>query len=102
MADIISNWLLGHCPEFVRAVGSMSPWAVLALTVAICTALVIGNRGINAALSGGHRPHKPRQSPSRVPSAVRQLLRDEEPFDPSWMDAYLVALADKDERRVAR
>lgn len=96
MADLISNLLLEHCPEFVRVIGSLRPWEALALTVAICAALVIGNRVINNALGGTKKLRKSQKKPS----ALRQLLTDEEVFDAEWMNPELWKKSKISRRRV--
>lgn len=117
MADMISNWLFEHCPGLVSALSSLSPWAVLALTAAICAAIVMGGRLVNSSVtakprrctlqrggfkrgrkgqrrgkSGAKRVHK------NARKSAREWFRDEEEFDPEWMDARLFSQAKKDER----
>lgn len=90
MADFIANWLLEHCPEMVRVLSSLSPWAVLALTAAILAALVIGSNYINSVINktdkGREIPIRKAASKRKIPKELRELLRDEEEFDAEWMD----------------
>lgn len=99
MAEIIANWLLGHCPALVRALSSLTPLQVLLLTAAILAAGVVGSGYINGAFNkaagttdnkhGGKLdgiPIRKARSHREMPAGMREILRDEEAFDAEWMD----------------
>lgn len=96
MADIIANWLIEHFPNMVRVLSALTPLQVLLLTAAILAAGVIGSRGINNALGGTKKLRKSQKKPS----ALRQLLTDEEVFDAEWMNPELWKKSKISRRRV--
>lgn len=84
MAEIIANWLLGHCPALVRALSSLTPLQVLLLTAAICAALAIGS-GREISLSARQIKRREVRNERRV-QEFKAFLRDDDIYDADWMD----------------
>lgn len=84
MADFIATWLLEHCPEMVRVLSSLSPWAVLALTAAILIAIAIGS-GREISLSARQIKCREVRNERRV-QEFKANLRDDDIYDADWMD----------------
>lgn len=106
MADVIMNFLMEHFPNMVRVLSALTPLQALLLTAAILAAGVVGsgyiNGYINKTAKGRGIPIRKAASSREIPKELRELLRDEEEFDVDWMDAYLVSIADRDEKRAGR
>lgn len=92
MTDMIANSLCSLInrafPHLVAFVSSVSGGAVVAATLGIVIALVLGYRGLQYALSGDHTPHKKarRVCRERPPRRARpSIFADSEAFDASWM-----------------
>lgn len=93
MAEIIANWLLGHCPALVRALSSLTPLQVLLLTAAICAALAIGN-GREISLGSARRAKRRAARDKRRAQEFKAFLSDDDIYDADWMD-YDLWLHDK-------
>ncbi len=88
MTDMIANSLCSLInrafPHLVAFVSSVSGGAVVAATLGIVIALVLGYKGLQRAVNGAHTPHRraPRQ---RAPRRLA-WLSDEEEYNAEWMD----------------
>lgn len=82
--------LINHAfPHLVAFVSSVSGGAVVAATLGIVIALVLGYKGLQRALSGEHTSHKRvrRVRCERPPRKVRHsVFSDDDSFNAEWMD----------------
>ncbi len=89
IANAICTLINQAFPHLLKFISNASGGYVVAAALGMVIALFIGYKGLQRAVNGA-------KCPKLHTRRTFSLFRDNEVFDPEWMDAYLYAKAEED------